>query len=255
MEYVGVGTVTGLYGVSGIENAVLVDSPRAFDNIKKGIERVTGERQGCTGIRSIVGRQSGVGLVLVQVPPYPQAVVDAVSELYIFGIRRVIGLGRAFSLTKRLPSRPVLMAKAAVPLDAVSTIVADEGLPLAPSSKMEYTFKTIVELRFTDFNWIYGYTVTTPSPYIRSLTESVRKLAGKRGVIAIDSMSSALYALQYEYSKLETLSLLSFAGSFEQIASSSVVRSVDDMTAIMEKIGREETILYMIAVEIFKKLG
>jgi len=254
MEYIGIGTITGLYGLNNIKNAVIVDSPKAFDNIKKGIERVTSEREGITGVRSIVGRQSGVDFVLVQIPPYPEAIVDVVSELYMFGVRKIITLGRAYSLEKRMPARPVLVARAAVPLDNVSNTLAESGLPLIPSTRIEYIFRSVAELRFSDFNWVYGYTITVPTFYARTLMERVRRLAGKRGVVAVDTVSAPLYAMHYEYTHLETLSLLVIAGHIDQVATTSIVRSVDDMSNTVEKIGREETILYMVAVEIFKRL-
>ncbi|MCE4627838.1 MAG: hypothetical protein F7C34_01635, partial [Desulfurococcales archaeon] len=227
---------------------------KAFDNIKKGIERVTSEREGATGVRSVVGRQAGVDIVLVQVPPYPEAVAEVVSELYLFGVRRIISISRAYSIGRRMSQRPVVIAKAAIPLDSVSREISGEELPLMPSSKMEYTFRSIAELRFSDFNWVYGYTITVPTIYVRPLIEKIRKIAGKRGVVAVDTVTAALYALQYEYTHLETLSLLVLAGHLDQYASSSIARSLDEHSSIIEYIGRNETILYMVAIEILKRL-
>jgi hypothetical protein len=254
MEYVGVGSITGLYGVYGVQNAVILDSGQAFDNIKKGLERVTSEKSGLYGIRSIAGKQGGMPLIVVNVPPYPQAIVEAVSELYMFGVRRIIGIGRGFRLVGRLPARAVLVARGAVGMDGISESIAG-GLPLIVSSKLESIFRSVAEIRFSDFNWVYGFTLTVPSPYMRSLVEKVRSLAGKRAVVAVDSYTAALYAMQYEYPHLEALGLIVLPGQYEKIMEGTIMKSIDEMEQLRSVIARSETILYMVAIEILKKLG
>ncbi|MCE4624812.1 MAG: hypothetical protein F7C35_02975 [Desulfurococcales archaeon] len=253
MEYMGVGTITGLYGVSGISKAVLVDSSQAFDNIRKGIERITSERSGKTGFRSIAGRQADTDVIVVQIPPYPQAVVEAVSELYAFGVRQVVAISGGHRLSRKMPSRAALVVRGAVPMDDVSRAIAGQ-LPLLPSYRIESVFREMIESRFSDFNWVYGVTVTVASPHLRHYIEKIRGLTGRRWIAAADSVSAPLYAMQYELPGLEAISLLVMTGATEPFAESTIVRSMDEFEADLERVAREETILYMVAIEVLKKL-
>ncbi len=253
MEYVGVGIVTGLYGVSGITNAIIVDNPKTFDNVKKGIERITGEKEGSTGFRSIAGRQANLDFILVQIPPYPQAVVEAVTELYIFGVRRIIMIASAYRFAKKIPPRSVLVARGAVGLDGISEKIAGLNFPLIASPRLEHIFKSFAEMRFSDFSWIYAHTATLPSTRIRQFSGLVREIAGKRDLIAIDSVTAPLYALQYELSRLEALALLTLSEQADQFLTSTIVSGMDVLDDMQERISRQETILYMVALEVLKK--
>ena len=254
MEYIGVGSVTGLYGVSDIGNVILVDSSEAFENIKKGIERITSEKEGLTGFRSIAGRQADVDFILVQIPPYPQAVVEAVTELYMFGARRFIAIARGYRLVKKLPPRVALVARGAVGLDGVSSSIAGTGVPLVVSSRMEHFFKNVAEVRFQDFSWVYANTVTVPSPRLRYLGDMIRQYIGRRGIIAVDSIVAPLYALQYEFHNMESLAFLVLHDHADAAMTSTILPGVDSLEEAKSKIAREETILYMVAIEILRKL-
>ena len=254
MEYIGVGSVTGLYGVTDIGNVIIVDSSEAFDSIKKGIERITGEKGGLTGFRSIAGRQANVSFILVQIPPYPQAVVEAVTELYMFGARRFIAIARGYRLVKKLPPRVALVARGAVGLDGISSSIAGRGVPLVVSARMEHFFKNVAEIRFQDFSWVYANTVTVPSPRLRYLGDLVRQYVGKRGIVAVDSVVAPLYALQYEFHNLEALAFLVLHDHADSAMTSTILPGVDSLEDTNSRIAREETILYMVAIEILRKL-
>ncbi len=253
LETIGVGAVTGLYGVSKISNAILIDSVEVFNNIKRGIEKIISEREGITGFRAIAGRQSDVDLIVVQIPPYPQAVAEAVSELYMFGVRNVILISRGYRLSKKVPISSVLVANGAIGREALSIRISGEGLPLLASQRMASGFKNLVEIRFSDFKWIYGFTVSVPSPRIRWIAGELKDLLGKRGVYAVDSMTATLYALQYEFQKLEALSLLTLSRAYTHPVT-SIMPSFDELASLREKEVRLESVLYMAAVELFKQL-
>lgn len=254
MSYVGVGSVTGIYGVSDVRSAIIVDSSQAFENIKKGVERVTSERPGLTGFRSIVAKQADVTFILVQIPPYPQAVAEAVTELYLFGARRFILIGRGYRLSKKLPPRVALVVRGAVGVDNVSRMIAAPGLPLVISWRMEHVFRSVVELRFQDFNWVYANSVTLPSAHLRYLSDEVRVYAGKRGVVAADTLVAPLYALQYDFVNMEAMAMLTLHDAIDSVISSPVHPSLEDYEDEAARIAREETILYMVALEMLRRL-
>ncbi len=253
MEQFGIGVVTGLYGISGIPNAIIVDSRQVFDAIKRGAEKITTSREGSAGFRSMAVRQGDVDIVVVQAPSYPPAIVEAVSELYVFGVRNIVSISRGYRFSKRVPPSGVLVAVGSIPRDSLSVSIAGSGVPLLASQKLASAYRSMVELRFSDFDWIYGFTVTVESPMLRWCTQPLRDLAGKRGVYAVDSLTAALYAAQYEFQNLETLSLLTLRRNLQLMG--GPVASSSEYSEIEEREVREEAILYMTAVELFKALS
>ncbi len=253
METAGIGTVTGLYGVSNINNAILVDSEEVFGNIKRGIEKIISEKEGLSGFRAIAGKQSDIDLIIVQIPPYPQAVAEAVSELYVFGVRNIIMISQGYRLSKKISIPSVLVAQGAIARDYLSSKIAGEGLPLLASQRLATGFKNLVEIRFSDFQWVYGFTVSLASPRIKWVSGELKDLAGKRGVYAVDSMTAMLYALQYEFQRLETLSLLILSRSYTYTGS-TMFQSYDEFSSLREKEVRYGSVLYMAAVELFRQL-
>ncbi len=254
MESIGIGTITGLYGISDITNAVIVDSQSVFESIRRGAEKITSVREGATGFRSVAVRQGDVDFVVVQIPPYPAAMVEAVSELYYFGIRNIVSISRGYRFSKKVPLNSVLIAAGGIGRDSLSSEIAGVGVPLLASQRLIGLFKSIVEQRFSDFEWAFGFTVSVESPRIRWCMQKLRELAGKRGVYAVDTVTATLYALQYEYQNLEALSLLTLSRHFS-FSESMIISSLDEHQTLEERETREESILYLATVEFFKSLG
>ncbi|MEB3860162.1 MAG: hypothetical protein LRS43_03005, partial [Desulfurococcales archaeon] len=113
----GIGQATGLQWSGNISDAIVLDNSEVYDNVKKGMERIHGEYLGLPGFRVLSGRQLDMDLLIVQIPPYPQSIVEAVTELYLFGIRRVISVTRGYRLGSNVESNMVILAEAAVPMD------------------------------------------------------------------------------------------------------------------------------------------
>lgn len=250
----GIGPVTGVHGAITVPNAVIVDSMEAFASSKRSIERVLGEYEGMPGFKSIVGSQLGLDLIIQLVPQYPQAVVQAVSELYSIGVRRVILLGRGFRVRKGVGQESVLIAQGAVPLDSSSRRLAEPGLPLLASMNLLSTASNILEVRFSEFEYLVGLTVTVDHPRLPWVKDDVERYMGVEGVYAVDSLTAPLYALQYRFPRLEAVSL-SILYTQYTAPLAPLEPNADVFIRRVKEESRREAILYLAAVEILKAVS
>ena len=253
MAISGIGITTGLHTAYVLDGAILVDNHRVFDYVKKSLEKPITERVGTPGFRAIAGEFRNVKLALVQVPPYPQAVVEAVSELYILGARKIVLLGRGYRLTKRVSGNVVLIVSGAVPRDSMSRRIARQGLPLLASQQMLTKAKNLADVRFPDIDWLVGFTVTIDSARLKWTMPDAEDLVGMKGVIGVDSMVAPLYSLQYEYSNLEALAILTLFRNYSRVPT-VIESSIDAIQRIFERETRTGNIVYTLAAEVIASL-
>ena len=249
MSSTGIGPLTGIHGAVIGDNAIILDSIEAFNSARRSIERTIAEYEGAPGFRSIVGTQLNLDLTLLLTPPYPQAVVQAVSELYAMGVRRVILLHRGFRVRRGLGQDAVMIARAAVARDSVSPRIAEEGVPLIASSRLLQAAANILEVRFADFEYVVGMPVSLDHPRTPWAYEEAKRYFGVEGVYGVDSLTAPLYALQYRYPRLEALSLVILHSQYGQMISPLEPSSEVYLKAVKHE-SRMESILYLAAVEI-----
>ncbi len=254
MSSVGVGAVTGLYSAYTVSSAILIDNPTVFDGVKRSLEGATSERQGYPGFRSVVGTFRGSRIALVQVPPYPQAVVEATGELYVLGARRVVLVARGYRLSRRVASQAVLIAQGAVPRDSMSPRIVKEGVPLLAGQQMLSKLRKITEMRFPDVSWVTGLTVTVDSVRTKWTLPMAEDLIGVRGVHGVDTMVAPLYAMQYEYSNLEAVAMITLYRQYSRIAP-PLESPADAYSKLLEKEARAESILYTVALELLSQVA
>ncbi len=254
MSATGIGPVTGIHGALAGANAVILDSIEAFNGAKRGIERIIGEYEGIPGFRSIVGTQLGLELVVQLVPPYPQAIVEAVSELYSMGVRRVILIHRGYRVRRGLSQDLVLIARAAVPRDSSSSRLIEPGLPVLASSRLLGVASNILEVRFADFEYVVGISVTVDHPRLPWSHDEVERYIGVEGVYAVDSLTAPLYSLQYRYPRLEALSLVTLYSQYSSHLS-PLEPSAEVYLKSVKQESRMESVLYLAAVEILNALA
>ncbi len=249
MALSGVGTVTGLRSVFQLDGAVILDSERVFDYIKKSIEVPHQEKTGAPGFRAVAGEFRGRRVAIVQVPPYPQAAVEAASELYLLGARRLVIVTRAYRLSRRLSQNAVLVASAAISADAITHKIVPPGTPLLASANMLSKTRSIVEVRFPDIEWYVGFTVTVDSPRLRYFFEEAEKYANLKGVVAVDSMIAPVYALQYEYTNLEAIALATIVRSYTK-ATTTIESSEEAAAKTIDREVRSASLLVTVALEV-----
>ncbi len=249
MALSGLGIVTGLKTVFQLDGAVILDSQRVFDYIKKSLETPQQEKAGAPGFRSIAGEFRDKKVALVQVPPYPQAAVEAAIELYLLGARRIIIVTRGYRISRRVPQNSVLIASAAIPGDSLSGRIARPGIPLLASSQMLSRARSIVEVRFPDIDWRAGFTVTVDSPRLKYAVSHMDPYVGYKGVVAADSMVAPVYALQYEYTNLEVLALETLYRQYTRVPT-TIESSEDAYSRLLEREARTASLLVTIALEI-----
>ena len=208
----GLGIVTGIRGPVNSDIAILTDSETLYTNTKKGFERVhAGEYTGLPGFRIMVGTSFDVEILLALVPPYPQSIVEAVSELYVFGVRRVAFIGRGYRIRKATDPDTVLVAQAAVPLDSTSWKVTPRGVPLLAGHRLLSALKGILDTKFQSITHTIGSTITLDTPRGEWSYSEVEDYMGVREIVAVDSITAPLYAIQYKYSNLEALAALTLS--------------------------------------------
>ena len=76
---------------------------------------------------------------------------------------------------------------------------------------------------------------------------------GARGVFSVDSVTAPVYALQYEYPYFEAIALITLYKQFSH-SLSPVETPLETYTETLEKEKRTESTLYMIALEVLKKV-
>jgi len=251
---VGLGAVTGLYSTYSFQSAILIDNKIVYDNVKKSLEASSSEREGYTGVRSVVGGYKDLRLALVQIPPYPQAVVEVVSELYLLGARRIILIGRGYRLSRRLPPDTVLITMGAIPRDAVSQKIAPRGAPLLASQPLYSKVRGIASLRFPDIEWVQGLTVTLDSLRMKWVLPEAEDLVGTRGVFVADSLVAPLYALQYEYGNLEAVALITAFRQYGGVPT-PIESPADAYSKLLDKEAKIQNILYTVALEALASRG
>ncbi len=248
MSSVGVGAVTGLYSTYTFTAAIIVDNKKVFDSVKKSLEGTSSEREGYPGFRGVIGSYRNTRIALVQVPPYPQGVAEAVSELYVMGARRVIMIGRGYRLSRRLPPESIVIALGAVPRDSISQKISPRGVPLLASHNLYSRVRNLANLRFPDLEWSQGLTVTLDSTRLKWALSEAEGLIGLRGVVAVESFVAPLYALQYEYSNLEAVALVTAFRQYDKV--SPVIESpAETYVRLVDRESKTEGILYTVALE------
>jgi hypothetical protein len=254
MASAGLGAVTGLYSTQTFDHAILVDNGRVFDSVKKSLEEASTEREGLPGFRSIVGSYRNTRIALVQIPAYPQAVAEAVSELYVMGARRVIMIGRGYRLSRRLSPESIVIAIGSVPRDSISLKIAPKGAPLLASSSLYNRVKNLATLRFPDLEWFQGLTVTLDSSRLKWALSEAEELVGLRGVLAAETFVAPLYALQYEYTNLEAVAIVTAFRQYSRVAS-PIESPADTYTRLVERESKIEGILYTVALDAVTMTG
>ncbi len=255
MQISGVGVATGIHGSPGVDSAIIVDNVSLYEAMMKGMTGIHGgEYRGLPGFRFIVGKQFDYDIVLGLVPPYPEAIVEAVSELYVLGVRSIIVVARGYRLIKKgIEPGTAVLVRASVPLDGVSTRIAPEGVPLLASGHLAAVFRSVAEVQAYPLALTVGTSVTLPSPRLPWSYHAVERYIGVKGVIAVDSVSSALYALQYHYPRLEALTVLAVYRSMSG-AYRPVEYSADQLQRIEEEELDLQNRIYLLAVESLKKV-
>ena len=211
----GYGRVTGIRGGLGshIECVVILDNMELYEKLARGMEPVySGQFSGLPGFKFIAGNYLDFNLALGVIPPYPAAVVEAVNELYLFGVRNFIFITRAYRLS-RIRSKPLdhsmpVIVKAAVPLDSVTRRVVAEGVPLLPSKELYLSYLE-ASSRVEPSGEVppEAISVTVDSPRLPWSYHELERYIGLRNVATADSVSAPLYALQYNY-KINSLSIV-----------------------------------------------
>lgn len=250
----GLGAVTGLYSTYSFQAAILIDNKAVYDSVKKSLESASSEREGYAGARAVVGGYKDIRLALVLVPPYPQAVVETVTELYLLGARRIILIGRGYKLSRRLPPDTVLIPVASVPRDSFSRRIAPNGAPLLASQQLLARVRSIVGLRFPDIDWLPGLTVTIDSLRMKWVLPDAEDLVGTRGVYAVDSMVAPLYALQYEYGNLDAVALITVFRQYNRVPS-PIESPAESYNRLLEKEAKVQSVLYAAALEALASRG
>ncbi len=219
----GVGLVTGLHGVSP-RAALIFDCEEVYNNIKKSLEGAFGEYIGYPGFKATVGGKEQ-SILIATVPPFPSAVYEAVTELTIFGVRTILAVMRAYRIKSGIAEGSVLLTSASIPLDSVSSRLVPNGVPLIASTKLFNRVKeNLVTANYGDFNYYIGYTISVDSPKLATLeSEKVQEYTKIKPVVAIDTVASPLYALQFLYPSLEVMivevlqrSVREFSTAFEE---------------------------------------
>ncbi len=249
----GIGQATGLQWSGNISDAIILDNSEVYDNVKKGMERIHGEYLGLPGFRVLSGRQLDMDLLIVQIPPYPQSVVEAVMELYLFGIRRIISVSRGYRLGGDIEPNAVLLAEAAIPLDSVSEKVAKRGLPLASSRSLLERAREIIDVRFSEFQPYLGFTVTVDSPRLPWIYQEIEDYMGQRDVLGVDTVTAPLYALRYILPRLEALSMIIVQRKI-QPQGQAVETDSEGYARLLEREKKMESVLYIVALEIMHSL-
>jgi len=243
----GIGITTGLHTAYSIEGAVIVDNPAVFDYVKTSLEKAISERPGTPGFRSIAGEFHGTKIALVLIPPYPQAVAEAATELYMLGAKKIILVGRGQKLTRRVESN-ILLANGAIPRDSVSGRIARPGLPLLASQQLLSKAKSLGDVRFPDVKMRIGLTVTIDSMRLKWTLNDAEDLVGMKAVVGVDSLVAPLYALQYEYNNLETLAIITMFRNYTRVPT-LIETSAEVLQKVAERETRTANILYMLAAE------
>jgi hypothetical protein len=248
-----VGQTTGVEWSGSIDNAIILDNSEVYDNVKKGMERIHGEYLGFPGFRVLSGRQLDMDLLIVQIPPYPQSVVEAVLELYLFGIRRIITVSRGYRLGSNVEPNTVVLAEAAIPMDSVSPRIAKKGLPLISTGELLERAKEIIDVRFSDLRSEKGFTITVDSPRLPWVYQDIEDYMGQMSVYSVDTVTAPLYALRYALPKLKALSMIIVQRKFSP-QEQAFEANKDRYNDLLEREKKMESLLYIVALEIIHSL-
>ncbi|MEB3787343.1 MAG: hypothetical protein GSR78_01145 [Desulfurococcales archaeon] len=253
MSQVGVGPVTGARGIGQASHAIILDNRQVFNNVKRGMERVIVEYTGLPGFQGLAGVQLDTQLVVQLIPPYPQAVAQAVSELYALGVRNVILVGRGFRLRRNIEQGSVAAIAAAIPLDSTTRHLVPEGLPLLPDPWVYNAAREVIEVRFSDLNLYRGYSVSVDHPLLSWIRDSLEGYAGVSDIVSVDPYSGPLYGLRYRYPRLRPLALLSLHRVIPP-SLSPLESSVEVLSRTEEAESKTLALLYMAGVEILRHM-
>jgi len=248
----GVGIVTGLRGLS-VESAVVVDDRDVYESVVRAAGASISEFTSYPGVRVAIGGGLLRKPALVLVPPYPAALYEVVQELIVFGVRRIVAISKGYALRRSVPSSALLLPQAAVPLDSVSRAAVRPGVPLIVARSLYNMLSdNVIRKGGTGFSAYYRgkSVVTVDSPRLAAahMAEDVEAYAKYKDVIAVDTLTAPLYAIQYHYPSLEAASLIYIVGGFEA-ASRLVEESIDKYQSAQYRLRRTLTLLVLSVVE------
>lgn len=199
------GESTGIRGTINVDHAIIFDDTDIYEMIRNGLN-MAHEYRGLPGFAFVTGRLFDTNLLIGVIPPYPQAVVEAVSELYVFGVRHVIMVIRGYKAVRSHGLKEVepVAVQAAIPLDSFTSKIAPVGVPLLASQEMLGALGGVLE-RIPGIKLEYGTSITIDSPRMIEAYSEIEKYIGLKRVYCLDSVSATLYALQYKYERLKPL--------------------------------------------------
>ncbi|MCE4621263.1 MAG: hypothetical protein F7B95_02330 [Desulfurococcales archaeon] len=246
----GVGVATGLHGITA-KHALILDSEEAFNNIKRTLEGALSEFTGYPGFKITAGRTHGQNVLLVLVPPFPAAVYETVSELVMFGVRRIVAVIDGFKSRRGIAEDSVLIASAAVPRDSISRRISLNELPLTASVNMVLRVKeALVSPSYGDFNYYIGFTLTVDTPRIAASDSETAEYLKVKQIIGVDTITAPLYAFQFLYPSLEALSVIVLNRNIHD-ASVAFEETLDKYERVKSRSSRMIT---MIALALLKEL-
>jgi len=219
----GVGLITGLHGISP-KMALIFDCEEVYNNIKKSLGGTFGEYIGYPGFKATTGGKNQ-NVLIATVPPFPPAIYEVITELTIFGVRTILAVMRGYRIKSGITEGSVLLVSASIPLDSVSNKLVPQGVPLVASTKLFNKVKeNLVTTNYGDFNYYIGYTISVDSPKLAALDyKRIQEYTKIKPLIAMDTIASPLYALQFLYPSLEVVvvevlqrSIREFSTAFEE---------------------------------------
>ncbi|MEB3816975.1 MAG: hypothetical protein LRS46_03435 [Desulfurococcales archaeon] len=246
----GVGLVTGMHDVS-IDSAVVVDSLNVYDNIKRTSNGGIVEYTGSSGFRVITGGKILGRTAVALVPPYPPAVYEAVQELIVYGARRVVAVVRGYSLRRNVPPDSIVLANAAIAADSVTQYIVPKEMPLlATRSLYTQLSEEIIRKGQGGFAGYYRGKIVLTVDSARAILEHTRERVDRyshyKDVVALDTVTAPLYALQYIYPSLEVSSLIYIVGDADY-----ALRIIEeDIDLFHTKLHRASRLLSMLALSV-----
>jgi hypothetical protein len=251
----GIGPLTGIHGTS-IESAILVDNLEAFESIRKAINGGSQEFYGNTGFKIIVGGRPLGRSAIALVPPYPAAVYDVVQELILYGARKIVAISRGYSLRRNIPPASLILAQAAMARDSVTSLIVPQGMPLLASRSLYATLgEEVIRKGQGGFASYYRGKIVVTVDSVRAIAEYEREYLDKvsryKDVVAVDTVTAPLYAMQYIYPSLETSSLIYIEGDVDS-ALKVVEEDIEQYQSNLHKFRR---MLSLVVLELAELLG
>ncbi len=249
----GIGPITGIHGTS-IESVVLVDSVDVFESVKRAVDGGLQEFYGDSGFRVVTGGRKLGRLAIAFAPPYPPALYDAVQELVVYGARRIVAITRGFSLRRNIPAASLILAQAAMGSDSVSSTLLPRGMPLLASRSLYARLsEEVIRRGQGGFEGYYRGKIVLTVDNVRMLAEHRREFLDEisryKDIIAADTVTAPLYALQYIYPSLEASTLIYVEGDLDY-ASKVVEEDIEHYQTTLHRINRSLSLLTLEMIDI-----